>query len=289
MFESMSIDLVERILKELPVNIFFKDKNCKYVFSSHYWSHVKQDGSKNWDIKGKSSADVRMDGQSEANHSYEQDRRIIETGEPVSYVTALNNNGKKEYIEVIKCPVRDDNNEVIGIVGIVTDITKRKELEQQLEIYAQTDMLTGLYNRRYLEFWMKERLMKEMFPVGVISADCDGLKKINDTYGHHAGDELIRNTTSLFRVCLPEQSVLFRMGGDEFLILLPNTDLVSTEEYVKTMQKASGNMKIFGNPLSVSFGTAVYDDEQIVFEDIIRRADKRMYEDKQRRKAGREQ
>lgn len=289
MFESMSIEMVERILKELPVNIFFKDTDCKYVFSSHYWNHVKQDGSKDWDIKGKSSADVRKDGQKEARSSYEQDRRIIETGEPVTYITALNNDGKKEYIEVTKCPVRDDNNEVIGIVGLVSDITKRKEMEEQLEIYAQTDMLTGLYNRRYLEYWIKERLIKDMFPVGVISADCDGLKRINDAYGHHAGDELIRNTTSLFRVCMPEQSILFRMGGDEFLLLLPNTDLSKTEEYIGMMQKTAEKMKIYGNPLSVSFGAAVYDDEKVVFEEMIHRADRRMYEDKQRRKAGREQ
>ena len=225
MFESMDIAMVERILRDLPVNIFFKDKDCKYVFSSHIWHHIKRDNTKDWDIKGKSSADVRLDGLKEANHSYDQDRKILETGEPISYVTAVETNGIKEYIEVVKYPVRDDNGAIIGIVGMVTDVTQKRKMEEQLEIYARTDTLTGLYNRRYLEYWLNEKLSKDLCPVGIISADCDGLKNINDTFGHHVGDELIRNSSSVFRVCMPPESVIFRMGGDEFLIVVPKTEM----------------------------------------------------------------
>jgi len=286
MLESMSIEMIERILKELPVNIFFKDVECKYVFSSHYWNHLRKDDSKDWNIRGKSSDQIRKDDKS-ANRSYEMDRRIIETGESVSYTTEVEADGEKQCIEVSKHPVRDDDGNIIGIVGIVIDITKKKEMERQLELYAQTDTLTGLFNRRYLDYWTQEKCMESMYPLSVISADCDGLKRINDTYGHNAGDELIRSATSLFRVCMPEGTVLFRMGGDEFMMLLPNTTLTRAEELIEMMQRGATTMHVYGQPVSISYGAAVFDGRNGSIESAIRKADERMYEDKQEHKTRR--
>ena len=223
------VDFVERILRELPSNIFFKDTDCRYVFCTHYWRHLKIDGDADWTIRGKTDLEIRKDVDN-ARYAYEQDRRILETGKGCSYITEYTQDGISEYLEIIKRPVRDDDGEVIGIVGLINDVTARVKMEKELEEYAKTDMLTGLYNRRFLNSWALNELKEDMFPLCLISADCDGLKKINDSYGHVIGDEFIRLTTSMFRICVPEDSVMFRIGGDEFLLALPRTDTVAGQK-----------------------------------------------------------
>lgn len=75
------------------------------------------------------------------------------------------------------------------------------------------------------------------YTIAIISADCDGLKEINDTYGHNAGDEYIKATVNLFKTVLPPERILFRMGGDEFLILLPSTSEETALLIVKLLKK----------------------------------------------------
>lgn len=277
------IDFVERILRELPSNIMFKDTECRYVFCTHYWRHIKVGDDPNWTIRGKTDLEVRKDTEN-ARMAYEQDKRILATGKGCSYITENNIDGVTEYLEITKRPVWDDNGEIIGIVGIINDVTARVKMERELESYARTDMLTGLYNRRYLNSWVMEELKSNMFPLCIISADCDELKRINDTYGHLIGDEFIRLASSMFRICVPDDTIMFRTGGDEFLIVLPKHSLEQGQQIMDKMVEASKLLSVKGEPLQVSLGLTVMTSSKDSFMAAMERADKEMYADKAARK-----
>ena len=249
-------DLFKKILKEIPSNIFFKDTECRYVFSTHYWRHLQGADDPSWDIAGKTDLEIRKDKEN-AKLAMEQDREIIRTGKGTSYVIEINQDGVTEYLELIKNPVRDDDGNIIGIVGLINNVTEKVLLERKLEKYAHTDMLTGL-----------------------ISADCDGLKKTNDTYGHAIGDELIRLTASLFRVTLPENAVMFRVGGDEFFLVLPNTTQEECKKYIDNMNEMSRALLLKGKPICVSFGSCEIPSPSLSFMQAMETADKRMYMEK---------
>ena len=279
-------DLFKRILKEIPSNIFFKDTECRYVFSTHYWRHLSGAEDPNWDIAGKTDLEIRKDKEN-AKLAMEQDKEIIRTGKGTQYVIEINQDGKTEFLELIKNPVRDDNGKIIGIVGLINDVTEKVLLERKLETYARTDMLTGLFNRRYLDDWIRDSLKPEMFPLCVISADCDGLKLTNDTYGHTVGDELLRLTSSLFRVGLPESAVMFRMGGDEFFIILPNTTKSECEKFIENMNVMSTALLLKGHPIAVSFGCCEVTSPSQSIMDAMVCSDKLMYDVKSSKKSAR--
>lgn len=277
-------DLFKRILKEIPSNIFFKDTECRYVFSTHYWRHLKGAEDPSWDIAGKTDLEIRKD-KDNARLAMEQDREIMRTGKGTSYVIEINQDGVTEFLELIKNPVRNEDGDIIGIVGLINDVTEKMMLEKKLEKYAHTDMLTGLFNRYYLDEWIANSMKSEMYPLCVISADCDGLKKINESYGHAIGDEFLRLTASLFRAELPEKAVMFRMGGDEFLVILPNTTQDECKKYIDCINEASRSLVLKGESVSVSFGACEVTSPSLSFMHAMEIADKRMYMDKDTKRA----
>ena len=107
---------------------------------------------------------------------------------------------------------------IIGIVGLIGDITERVRLEKQAQNWAVHDELTGLYNRNYLKVKGAEQLKGAVMPVTIIMGDCNYLKRVNDAYGHEYGDLLLKRVGRVIRENLPPESVALRMGGDEFLI-----------------------------------------------------------------------
>ena len=140
-----------------------------------------------------------------------------------------------------------------------------------------------MYNRSFLEEFIKTH-NETCYPIAIISADCDGLKEINDTYGHAAGDEYIKATVSLFQMVLPQERILFRMGGDEFLILLPSTSEETALLLVKLMKEKEKLFCIEDQQLSVSFGVSVMDSRTDNFHICITESDRNMYLEKKTKK-----
>ena len=276
-------EFMELILKELPSNIFFKDTECRYLFATHYWNHIEHDDSEEWSIRGKTDLEIRKDKENAAL-AYEQDKKILETGVGCNYVIEVCLDGETEYLEIFKNPVRDKDGHIIGIVGLINIVTDRINLQKKLEAYAQTDIMTGLYNRRFLEYWITNEIKAHLFPISVISADCDGLKIANDTYGHYVGDEIIRMSALIFKSQMPDYAVMFRMGGDEFLIILPKTNEEQTQNYVEALKLAAQKINIKGLPLSISYGIYTMNDTDEDVMNAVKIADKNMYGEKERKK-----
>jgi len=156
----------------------------------------------------------------------------------------LRNDGHSIPIEATAAPMRNDKGELIGAVMVFQDVSQERKLSRQLSYQASHDMLTGLYNRRMFE----EQLDTILVSVGVENRhhalcylDLDQFKIVNDTCGHVAGDELLRQLGDLLKDCIREGDVLARLGGDEFGLLLENCSLekaVQVAENIRLSVKA---------------------------------------------------
>jgi diguanylate cyclase (GGDEF)-like protein len=169
------------------------------------------------------------------------------------------------------------------------EITEREKLEQRLREQAVTDPLTGVYNRRHLfahgsELFAQARRYNR--PTAAILFDVDHFKRINDTYGHVAGDEVLKSITGSVGGVLRKPDVLARYGGEEFAILLPETDMTGAANLAERIRQVveSLTVKIEGRPehVTVSIGFAVAQERDKDFEALVMRADDALYTAKDR-------
>lgn len=280
--DSMSFYGIEKILKELPSNIFLKDNECRYVFATKYWHHLNHADDPNWTIRGKIDPEIRKD-KDNAIEAHKKDMEIIKTGKGATYTIEINEDGIQDFLQVIKEPLFNENGCVTGIIGLINDVTETELLKQKLREQAITDEMTGLYNRAFLDEFVKTH-DDDCYPLAIISADCDGLKAINDTYGHIAGDEYIKAAVDLFKMVLPPERMLFRMGGDEFLVLLPGTSEEAALRFVEQLKEKQKRFQVMNKQLSVSFGVSVMNSGADNFHTRFTESDQNMYLEKRKRR-----
>jgi diguanylate cyclase (GGDEF)-like protein len=186
---------------------------------------------------------------------------------------------------------------LIGILGILwssqivrRSLVRQTEAEQNLVDMATHDKLTGLFNRAYFHETLQQLDDLKTQPISILMADIDLLKQTNDTLGHDAGDELIRRTSSVFSDCFRANDTVARIGGDEFVVLIPNANEDIARVILNRLKTALANHNDFyeGSPLEISFGIATSRPDELI-ADVQKRADENMYEEKLRRKAERAQ
>ncbi|MDZ7762181.1 MAG: diguanylate cyclase [Desulfovermiculus sp.] len=168
------------------------------------------------------------------------------------------------------------------LVSIV-DITERKNFEEQLKYLSLHDQMTGLYNRAYLENELQRLQNSRDFPITIINVDVDGLKLVNDTLGHDHGDDLLKLCAKMLQESFRGSDIVARAGGDEFVILLPRTELQTGEKIVQRIQFKTKNYNQVHKgqmPLSLSIGLACADNEQHDLIEVLKQADDLMYRDK---------
>jgi len=171
----------------------------------------------------------------------------------------------------------------------IVDITERKESEEKLRYMSFHDALTGLYNRAYFEEEMVRLSGSRQFPVSIVACDLDGLKQINDQFGHDVGDRAIRSAAKILRGnTFRAEDVVARIGGDEFVVILPEVDLGNTKSI---LDRLIGGIEKFNNssldddlyrPISMSVGYAVVQKGESL-EEGYKNADKAMYLNKQKK------
>jgi diguanylate cyclase (GGDEF)-like protein/PAS domain S-box-containing protein len=182
------------------------------------------------------------------------------------------------------------NNQVSGLIGIMSDITDRKQMEEQLRSLSLIDELTGLYNRRGFlalaeqQIKIAHRLEKRML---LLFADIDNMKWINDTFGHQQGDQALMEITTVFKETFRESDIIARIGGDEFVILAIEIDASSAEILSQRLQENldTHNTQATRNyRLAVSTGIARYVPESPrPLNELLEQADKLMYEQKRKK------
>jgi diguanylate cyclase (GGDEF)-like protein len=165
---------------------------------------------------------------------------------------------------------------------IFSDVTTMKNAEETIRRQAYTDGMTGLHNRMFFEAEMS-RMNKQLDtykPLSIIVIDIDGLKITNDTFGHNAGDELLKMAAAIIRKVFKDKGTISRTGGDEFCVLLPNTDLRTAQERAGYFVRFLNRLNRFNAviPISMSIGLAsTEDDDDDDLYSVYRRADDDMY------------
>lgn len=171
-----------------------------------------------------------------------------------------------------------------GVIKVVRDITDRKETEEKLRYMSTHDPLTGFYNRAYFEEEIARLDRSRLFPVSVVVVDVDGLKRVNDTLGHAAGDQLLKEAARVLLSVFRAGDMVARIGGDEFVVLLPEVDESAVARAVHRLRDmlAVYQSALDGMQLSLSIGTATAAESGRLLE-ALRAADQRMYQDKSTR------
>ena len=209
----------------------------------------------------------------------------------------LDADGECHWIRDFTHAVRGADDAVTAYEGYIIDITAQKEAEtalrrreEQLRMLSLTDELTGLYNRRGL-FALGEHTLRiarrRARGLGIIYVDVDGLKAVNDRFGHAQGDEALRTVADVIRASTRESDVAGRVGGDEFVILVEDEPAVTADLLQRLRRRVEhGNAKGGRSyQLSLSLGAADWEPgDRATLQELIERADQRMFDDKRARR-----
>ena len=172
----------------------------------------------------------------------------------------IRNDGKAIPIEATAAPMRNDKGEVIGSVMVFQDVSQERKLSRQLSYQASHDMLTGLFNRRMFEEQLEATLMNvdiENRHHALCYLDLDQFKIVNDTCGHVAGDELLRQLSDLLKTCIREGDTLARLGGDEFGLLLENCALKQATQVAEKVRESVKDFKFVWQERTFEIGASI--------------------------------
>jgi len=241
---------------------------------------------------------------------YDMDIKVINTGVPDIgrldiYETP---EGESFYKKVDRIPYYDENGEIAGITVYSYDITEQKRaelrlLEQRLELedeikkriiaekelrrLATTDPLTGAYNRRHFFELVESEMARSnrtQKPMSIVLFDIDHFKRINDTYGHQAGDHILKNIATTCREHLRQMDVFARYGGEEFITLLPELEIARARQAAEKIRTLIAGQRFTFEEQSikttVSLGVAELSDKESLSQ-LLARADKALYRAKE--------
>jgi diguanylate cyclase (GGDEF)-like protein/PAS domain S-box-containing protein len=200
------------------------------------------------------------------------------------YELSLEHQGQTLFYD-LRCSPIMGKDAVLGHLLVLRDISRRKQLEAELQAMAMTDHLTGLYNRRQfyeLASIEYERASRYHHAFALLMIDIDDFKKVNDRFGHLAGDYMLQALTDVFQRMLRKTDMIFRYGGDEFAVLMPETGLEDAILVSKRMGKSVTELYLEAPldnvSITLSQGLALYDGyEDMTVEELLADADRALY------------
>jgi len=188
-------------------------------------------------------------------------------------------NGDIIWVEV-SIRVRYNIEGQIEVVGVSRNVTNRKQVENEILHLSFHDHLTNLYNRRFFEEEIKRLDTERQLPLSFIMGDLNGLKIINDVFGHAQGDNLLKETAKILKKICRSDDILARWGGDEFVILLPKTSLADSEEIAQRIKKGCIKTTSLKIPLTLAIGVAAKTETKQDMKSILVDAESNMYKNK---------
>lgn len=210
--------------------------------------------------------------------------KVLRTGRIVdlaNHAILITKQGLKIPIADSAAPIRDDKGQVHGAIMVFRDVTREREYQQEIIRLSYRDPLTGLYNRRFAQEEIR-RLdnSSQHLPVAVILGDVNGLRLVNDIFGHQEGDYLLKRMAKILSDNCRREDIIARWGGDEFLLLLRQTDASSAERIVNRIEEAANSSSGPITSISIALGLAVKENETQEFDQVLKEAEDRMYRQK---------
>ena len=182
----------------------------------------------------------------------------------------LTASGERKWVLDINQGIADESGKIVALEGIIVDITKSKLQFLQIQYLSNHDQLTGLHNRLYYDNAKKHLDKEPSLPLSLIFIDINGLKLINDAFGYDAGDRMIQTTAALVKANILPHEIVARIGGDEFGLLLPNTDKITCAKRIYSLKEAFDNYnailqdKTMIINISIGGGTKTTIDEDLL-------------------------
>lgn len=208
---------------------------------------------------------------------------VLKTGKVVglaNHTVLINRQGYALPIADSAAPIRDEQGRTFGVVMVFRDVSRDKEHQNQILYLSYHDYLTGLHNRRFIEEEFKRLEEEHQLPLAVIMGDVNGLKITNDVFGHERGDRLLQTVAATLRENCPEDGLVARWGGDEFLMLLPRTTAQEAQQLSAKMRREFAEKSEKDFHVSVSFGCAAKDHPEANLQRVFRLAEEWMYHQK---------
>ena len=269
------------LIESTDDSIYLVDKKARYLFMNK--KHLARMGLHIEEILGKGYGDFHS--QDETRAFVHQVDTVFKTGESCQYEHRSARDGG--YFLRTLSPVAGPGDAIKAVTVISKSITTLKNLEVELYALSLADELTRLYNRRGFltlseqQIKIARRMKRRLF---LIYADMNGMKKINDTYGHAKGDEAIKDLADILRNTFRDSDIIARIGGDEFAILVTTFRAGSEGKF---MERLNANIDAYNAtgkcPYLLSISTGIFICDPLIpcrIEEMLVAADKRMYEQK---------
>jgi len=273
---------LKTILNTIPDLVWLKDINGVYLGCNARFE--KFVGKKEHEIIGRTDYDFfdkELADSFRKNDLAAVSKGSLNVNEEV--VTFASDN-HQETLETTKTPMYDHLGELVGVLGVGHDITKRKHSESEIKNYANYDQLTQLPNRRLFHDRLEQEIKKaqrDSCHIALLFIDLDRFKEVNDTLGHKVGDELLVEAAVRIKQCVRDYDTVARLGGDEFTVIL--SELQGTSGIGRIAQDIIDQLTrpfILNDRevyISASIGIAIYPDDASNVNDLIRQADQTMY------------
>ena len=200
--------------------------------------------------------------------------------ELANHTILISKDGTQRPIEDSAAPIIQEDGQIVGVVLVFRDVTQKRERQKEILNLSYHDQLTGLYNRRFYEEEIKRFDMKRNLPMTIVMGDVNGLKLINDSFGHFMGDELLKKVARVIKLGCRQDDIIARLGGDEFVILLPRTDGDQAEQIINHINDLSLKENVGSINISISFGYETKSNEEEKIKDVLKNAEHNMYKNK---------
>ena len=217
-------------------------------------------------------------------------------GKPVNYLLAgldenpnvllgnkdlkIGNNRSQYFYNTRQTEIKSDRGRTLGKVIVLRDITKIRKAEENIRYLSFYDKLTGIYNRTFFDIELKRLDAARQMPLSLVIGDVNGLKIINDAFGHIYGDKLLRKIADILKACFRKEDIIARWGGDEFSILLPNTSYSTTTQIVHRVHKKCMECSTDTMLISISMGVATKENTNENIKELLKEAEDKMYRHK---------
>lgn len=183
-------------------------------------------------------------------------------------------------VEITAAPIIKSDGTAYGSVIVLNDVSESRAKQKQIEFLSYKDILTGAYNRVYYEKKLNELQTDKNASVSLMIIDVNGLKLTNDAFGHQVGDRLLIKVVESIKQSIRSEDLVFRIGGDEFVVIQINANLAEIENVFSRLHRAIENEKIMNIPISVSIGWGIKQSSDDRMEVIFKNAEDMMYRNK---------